>query len=533
MRFARALAVGLVPLVLVGSARAQSANRTLVMPFENAARDARIVWLGEAASVLLADDLNTLGANAITRDERREAFARLQIPVTASLTDATVFRIGQIVGASRVVVGTVSLEGDELVVRARAITLESARVQASVLERGAIADLFAVFERVAARMSIPSPDAPASTGPHPSLAAFENYIKGLLAETPATAIAYLTAAVQAQAGFDRARLAMWEVYDEQGEHDRALAAVARVPQTSDVYRRARFLAGLSQLNLQHNDDAFQTFKALADVRSTPAILNNLGIVQLRRGGTAQTGMPTYYFNKAAEADASEPDYFFNLGYAYWAERDARAAAYWLREGVRRNPADGDAHYVLGAALTSAGSTAEANREKELARRLSSTYAEWEKRPGNGTVPSGLERVKRDVELARVDRIETSIATAGQRDQQEMARFYLDRGRRLFQQEHDREALIELSRALFLSPYEAEAHLITGRIHLRGGRPHEAIDALKISIWSADSADAHGVLAEAYLEAGDEALAGAEARNALSLDPASSAATAVLRTLAAR
>ena len=48
-------------------ARAQTGTRILVMPFENATRDSRIVWLGEAASVLLADNLNAVGASAIAR----------------------------------------------------------------------------------------------------------------------------------------------------------------------------------------------------------------------------------------------------------------------------------------------------------------------------------------------------------------------------------------------------------------------------------------------------------------------------------
>ena len=68
---------------------AQSSERILVMPFENVSRDGRIVWLGEAAAVLLADNLNAIGLDAITREERRRAFERLQVPPAASLTDAT------------------------------------------------------------------------------------------------------------------------------------------------------------------------------------------------------------------------------------------------------------------------------------------------------------------------------------------------------------------------------------------------------------------------------------------------------------
>jgi tetratricopeptide (TPR) repeat protein len=513
------------------SAQTQPSSRILVMPFENVTRDSRIFWLGEASAVLLADHLNALGGNAITREERREAFDRLQVPPAASLTDATVIRIGQLVGASQVVVGTLQLEGEALVVRARSIALEAGRVHVSATEGGPVPDLFGIFERVAQRLLPEGRTPPGDVAPsHPPVAAFENYIKGLLAETPATAVNYLNAALQADASFDRARLALWDVYDEQGQHDRALSAVARIPPGSPWLRRARFLTGLSQLNLKRYDEAFAAFKELADARPTATVLNNLGVVQLRRGGTHQGGTPAYHFSKAAEADKEEPDYFFNLGYAYWQDRDTQAAIYWLREAVRRDPTDGDAHFVLGSALTAAGNATEAAREKELARRLSSTYAEWERRPAAEQVPKGLERVKKDVELPHSRRVEETLANSGQRDQQELARFYLDRGRRLFEQENDREAMLELDRALFLSPYQADAHLLIGRIHLRNGRANAAIDALKISLWSQESAGAHAVLAEAYLEVKDAASARAEAERALALDPALADARRVLDKL---
>ena len=194
------------------------------------------------------------------------------------------------------------MEESVLVVRARSIALETGRVQVDVTERGPLPDLFAIFERIARRI------APSSTSPadierqHPPVAVFEDYIKGLLAETPATAINYLNSALKRQPSFDRARLALWEVFAEQSDHEQALAAVALVPAGSPWARRAHFLAGVSQLHLKKYDEAFATFKALADAQPTPTVLNNLGVVQLRRGATPQTGLPTYYFTKAAEAD---------------------------------------------------------------------------------------------------------------------------------------------------------------------------------------------------------------------------------------
>ena len=527
--FLLAVSGGLTPCF----AQAPDASRILVMPFENVKRDATIFWLGEASSLLLADDLNAVGLSAITRQERQQAFERLQVPPSAVLTDATVIRIAQLVGAAQVIVGSLQREADGLVVRARTLALDAGRVQADVTERGPIPDLFAIFDRIAVRLAPPS-TRPATAAPEaerPPIAAFESFIKGLLAGTPETAVNFLRAALTSFPRYDRARLALWDVYAEQGDHARALAAVQSVPPGSSFARRARFLAGVSQLNLKKFDDAFGTYKALADQEPTPTVLNNLGVVQFRRGGNAQSGLPTYYFDKAAKADPDDPDYFFNLGYAYWEAHDYPAATYWLRETVRRTPADGEAHFILGAALAASGKGADSTREKELARRLSSTYEEWAKRPAADQVPRGLERVKNnEVELPHARRIDTKITETGQRDQQELATFYLDRARRLFQQESDREAAAELDRALYLSPYLAPAHLLLGRIHLRNGRVREAIDALKISLWSAETAEAHTVLADAYMRSKDVATARTEAGRALTLDPSSSEAKRVLDML---
>src|SRR5881394_1892188 len=126
----------------------------------------------------------------------------------------------QILGAAKMVLGTVRMDRDVLVVHARVVALESARVMNDMTERGSLDDLFQTFGQMARQISPGSGLTPGA--PHPSLVAFENYIKGLLADTPAAAIAYLTAALTMQPAFDRARVALWDVYAEQNDHVKAL-----------------------------------------------------------------------------------------------------------------------------------------------------------------------------------------------------------------------------------------------------------------------------------------------------------------------
>lgn len=540
MVWTRARLVFVLALVaLHGAARSAAAQpvaapaateRFLVLPFDNPAHTARIYWLGEASAVVLADHLNALGRRAYTREERLEAFEQLQVPAVASLTHATVIRLGQLVGATHVVTGSLRLTGEQIAIHTQNIRLDTGRLENEVEESGALADLFVLFDRVGRRLAA-MPAAGPPLGAPPALPVFENYVKGLMAAATPAKVGFLNAAITLDPAFDRARLALWAVQQDAGHPQAALVAAAAVPETSRLYPQARFDIALSLIQLKRLDDAFATLKTLGDRVPSATVMNNIGVIQMRRPVTPQTGKATYYFNQAVKLDQDDPDYDFNLGYAYWAEKDQQAAIFWLREAVRRHPANGEAHAVLAAALQATGATTEAARERELATQLSSTYAEWSKKPVAGEpIPRGLERLKESLEASTIKRVDSLIATSGQREQRELAAFHLDRGRRFFEQGNDSEAIAEFRRALYLSPYEAEAHLLLGRIYLRTGQTPAAIDAFKISIWSQESAAARLALARAYVQAKDAAAARNEVERALVLEPDSADAKELMGQL---
>ncbi len=527
------VAIGILTSFVAGAAAqsaVQSAERYLVIPFENPSKEARISWLGEASAVLLADDLNMLGRRAYTREERLEAFGQLQMPPAASLSHATVIRLGQVVGASHVVIGSFTLTGSQIVVRAQNIRLDSGRMENEIVESGALESLFAIFERVSRRLTGATGQVGQSPD-RPTLLVFEQYIKGLVASATTAKVAHLESAIKSDAGFDRARLALWALHNDEGNPQAALVAAAAVPETSPMYGRARFCVALSLIQLNRFDDAFATLRTLGDRVRSATVMNNLGVIQMRRPVTPETGRASYYFNQALKIDQDDPDYSFNLGYAYWVEKDVSAAVFWLREAVRRNPADGEAHAVLAAALQATGAATEASRERELATQLSSTYAEWAKKSaGTEPIPRGLERPKPSLDVSTIRRVESAIGAPGQRDQKELAAFHLDRGRRFFEQGNNADAVAELRRALYLSPYEAEAHGLLGRIYLRTGQVSAAIDAFKIALWSHESVAGQIALSQAYLQLKDEPSARAALERALLLDPGSAEVKALLSKL---
>lgn len=491
-------------LCVAAHAQAPASARpsVLVVPFNSEGRDPRGYWLREASAVILTNHLVSRGVPAMSRDERLRAFDSLRVPATARLSHATVIRVGQIVGATRVVVGSCAIAGDTLTVRARSILIDNGGLSPEVVESGPLANLFDIYERVARRVSEGLPVGPGSAPiGHPPVAAFEQYIKGLLAEAPEMKLSFLGEAVRLAPDLMSARLEMWAVHNAIGEHQNALAAIRQIPETHALAREASFLASVSLVQLSRYQEAFDELTAMNRATIDGSLLNNLGIVQLRRPPAGATGRRAVtYFTDAIAVEGADSDLLFNLGYAYWLDRDLPNAIQSLREAVRRNPADDAAHYVLGVALQMSGSAAEGTRERELARRLSSEYAEWEKtQPGANAVPRGLERLRTELSVPTLRRVETEIVSAGQRSQQELAAFHVDAGRRAYLVERDDEAMASFRRAVYLSPYDAEAHLLLGRVYLRGGRHQEAVDEFTISIWSRDSVAARLALAEAYMQ----------------------------------
>jgi tetratricopeptide (TPR) repeat protein len=353
----------------------------------------------------------------------------------------------------------------------------------------------------------------------------------LLAVTPAVQVPLFAKAIQIKPDYAEARIALALAHSAAGDFRGAIEALAPIPEASPRSAEAMLLAAVARMQLREYPAAWQTLTALHARAPSALVLNDMGVVLLRAAAPLPgAGRATWYFSQARTLDPLDPDYLFNLGYAYWLEGDPSAAGFWLREALRLSQTDASAHALLAQVLHAGGHSTEAARELALAQRLSAAFEGVELKGGPASPPKGLERLKEQFEPPRAQRIDAAFEMVGQRQQREMARFYLERGRRLFDQENDRDAVPELTRALYLAPYDAEAHLLLGRSYLRTGRLPEAIDAFKVSIWSEETAAARVALAEAYLEARDHAAALEEVQRALVLDPGSLHARKLLERL---
>lgn len=488
-------------LGLPGIARAQMATApapldgpVLVMAFEPVPGTKGGSWLREGVPVLIAHALQAQGLEVFDRESRVDALEQLQLPPQFPVSRASAVRVGELLGAATVVVGTYAMNGTAVEIHARALILSPPGLSPDVTATRPLSSIFEAASTVATMLTGHGTSSGAWSAP-PSVAAFAAMMEGLMAETADEQERYLQASLKIAPDYAEARLALWALLRESGRHRAALASVGPVAPASNLSRQARYAAALSLVDLKRLDEAFRELRSLQKEQPAAAVSNALGVVQMRRTPTAQTGEPTYYFNQAVEMDPDEPDLYFNLGYAYWRGGDAQGSAYWLREAVRRNPADADAHFVLGSALLQLGAAVEGQRERSLARELTHDEERWGSTAGTSGVPAGLERVSPRLKATR-RRGQPLDAPTSATERTSLARFHMEAGRRAFDRGDDREALAALRRATFLSPYLAEAHLLMGRLYLRADRIDEAVAALRIALWSEDLAETRELLRQA-------------------------------------
>jgi tetratricopeptide (TPR) repeat protein len=278
------------------------------------------------------------------------------------------------------------------------------------------------------------------------LAVFEDYVKGLIAATPAVQQRFLESAIRVRPSDPRILMALWGVYSAQALHDKALAAANGVPMESSLARTARFAVALSLIELRRFEGAYQILATLHSAGRDAALSNAIGVAQLRRPAREEGGPASVYFRRAVAEEPENTDYLFNLGYAHARAGEGAEALIWLRETVRLDAASGDAHLVMSGVLAAAHRETEAERELELALLLGATVPTGQPRP-TPVVPEGLERLPESPQLDAGPPVSIAIANPDHRDQREADAFHLANGKALIAAQRDRAAVAEMRRAV--------------------------------------------------------------------------------------
>lgn len=517
-------------MCLAGVAAAQSraslaAQTLLVLPFENQSKAPGLEWIGESFPEVLAQRMASPSLYAISREDRDYAFDRAGVPANLHLSRATLYHIAEDMDVDFVVLGRFNFDGQTFTARAQLLDMKRLHLSPELTESGALVKLIDVQTALAwDLLHTLDPTQAASrqqfmaASPPIRLDAFENYVRGVIASNRTEKIRRFKEALRLNPNYSLAALQLGRTYYAERDYDQAAQWFAKVPRRDPMGREASFYQGLSEYYSGDYPHAEEAFQFLASRLPLTEVYNNLGVVAARRGKRAELE----YFQKAVQADASDPDYRFNLALALYKFNDPGGAARQLREVLSLRPTDGEARSLLESLTQNVSASL---------RGSAATAA-----VANGKMP--LERIKRNYDETSFQQLELEIQNAtelrlSKTDPHTHAAFHTERGQQMLESGFVGEAEKEFREAIMLDPTNIAAHSGLGRVLLQtgdaGGAGAEADSALRLG----NSAEALVVLGQLALNENRPDQARQDADRALALEPNNAPAQALKKAIDAK
>jgi tetratricopeptide (TPR) repeat protein/TolB-like protein len=522
----------------------------LVFPFENVGSAPHLDWLGEGLEELTIQRLSAAGQQVYSHNGRINEMDHYGLPAFAKLSRATMLHIAQELDADFVVFGNFTSDGKRLTVNARVLRVSPIALLPVATENGSLSSLMDLHTHLVWELlnttdhAYPLRLAEFSKLQRPlSLAAFEQYIRGLIASDDQVRLRDLREAMRLEPDWPDPAFALGEVYFQRNDCSAALPWFARVPRTHERGVEALFSIGVCRLRLGQPDKAQEIFASLQeDLRRNlisgadlPEILNNLGLSLARQGNFSPA---LSALGRARDVDPDEDDYPFNLGLLALQQKEPTVAATHFEEAVHREPDNAENRAFLIYALDKQGKKSEADAARTVADevvgekglpllKLDSKNADSLVKFQRVKAELDTTSLRLELEGPRLQRAADSDPTASVTDSTVA---HLRRGRQEVVAGRLDAAEQEFRAALTTDPHNASAHDELGEIYRRRGKLDDAVNELQLSLASRDSAAVRTTLARVYLEQKKPDLARIEVEKAVKLAPHYSPATELLEHL---
>ncbi|HZD48647.1 MAG TPA: tetratricopeptide repeat protein [Silvibacterium sp.] len=495
----------------------------LVLPFENHSFQPNLDWIGEGAADILNRRLDSAGFLTISRGDRLYALDRLGLPQTFQPSHATTIRIAQTLDADSVVLGSCTITGNKLTASAQILDVKALKLSPPLQQDGDLKNLLDILNGLAwrlarqldpaysvAQQTFFAADAPLRAD------AFENYIRGMIAEAPAERIVHLKEAVRLDPSFTPAWFALGMAYFANQDYDSAAATFGRLPKEDSKALEADFYRGLSffyTANYMKAEDAF----AFVSIRlPLPEVVNNQAVAASRRGHDA-----TALFQQAVTADPKDPDYRFNLAVSLRHRNDTQAAIREIDQELKLRPQDTEAQ-AFENVLKDPGSV-KLNPDRGKAIPDDTLPLERIKRSYNET---GFRQAAFEMEQMEAMRV-ASLPL------HERASALVKEGNQFMSGGFTLEAERQFQSALQADPSSALAHAGLAQVREHSGDYDAARQEAQKSLALSPNVPAHLVLARLDLATNQLGTAATEVAQALKLEPANANARGMKQALESR
>lgn len=495
------------------------------LPFSNQSEKQEIYWLGEGFAESLREELLLKELYVIRRQERQQAYEDLRLPYIGDLSRATMLKIGEELGADYIVFGSYNLADTTLSVQARVIRLSTLKLSDPINASGPLEKLYDIQKNIrdglvqyfATEKFVPSETEVQQISI--PLHAYEAYIKGLLESSDAERIKFFQRAIQENPGYAQAIYRMGQALSGSQRYKESNECLSKGTFQEPLATRVKFLQGLNSYMAQSYDEAYQTWNELSKLKPSPELMNNVGIALMQKKDFQNSG---WFLSKAIEAEPDNPDYRFNLAASYIMRSFEKNAIEEYRELIKLRNNDYQTFY-FAAKLLEKQATADKTPDlvsKTMMQFFNDTLPTDQKGKFPEMYTTILQLLRPSSEFLLPEESQYRSASVKNRRQEydTYVKTYEDSARKALDDDDPAKALMDIRKAIGLSPLNADLHQLNGRALLVQKNLAAAEPEFNFSIWCQDNLESHLLLAELYRDSEKFSDAKIQVQKSLALDP---------------
>lgn len=135
--------------ILLSAGPIANAQRVGVMPFENVNQDSSMNWLSLGIPETIMSDLQYVnGIVLVERTQLRNVMREQSLQLTGAIDEATVIKVGKLVGADILVVGAYQKQDETIRLTARFVKVQSGDIIRTAKATGNLSDIFTLQDQI-------------------------------------------------------------------------------------------------------------------------------------------------------------------------------------------------------------------------------------------------------------------------------------------------------------------------------------------------------------------------------------------------
>jgi Flp pilus assembly protein TadD len=382
--------------ILLALLSAPAGASFMLFPLENGAGQP-LAWVGEAVALSVGEQMRIPGVDVISRDERLECLRRADLPSGLQLSNGSMIRVGQIAEVDYIVTGRYWGTDDRLDIKLQVIDLKSMRKGGAISATGPLNMLpqmenalaYDIITNSGLNKTLPRDRFRERTRKIPNNA-YAQFVVSLQVVNEEDQILAIKRAVTLYPDFPEALFRLGRYYYDAGNCESATRYLEAARRQAG-YLEAQFMLGVCYLKKDALAEAVRAYSAIAATSPSVAVLNNLGVAEVRQGDYAVAVQHLLEANRLSKAD---PAVALNLAILRYLQGNMEAAGSILEQIVAGHPHRPLVLYLYsrvldarGQAEKSAAVLAEARRigaeteklQTEDPRRWCSIFDAWDQR----------------------------------------------------------------------------------------------------------------------------------------------------------